>query len=157
MIILRSLGILGGTDRFFVPLRGSIVMSFITQFLQRQAKIQAEQDRLYEQSQAIVEWMYLILLADQQIGLSSRDYVQARIAELPWRPNQSMDAFVSRTVAKTREAIQNRVILKDLVVSMGDRIHTLGLQEVAREHLESIVRGKGRSDSWVLGELERAL
>jgi hypothetical protein len=136
-------------------------MNFITQFVQkqwqRQAQIQAEQDRLYEQSQAIVEWMYLILLADQQIGLSSRDYVQARIAELPWRPNQSMDAFVSRTVAKTREAIQNRGILKDLVVSMGDRIHTLGLQEVAREHLESIVRGKGRSDSWVLGELERAL
>jgi hypothetical protein len=68
-----------------------------------------------------------------------------------------MDAFVSRTVAKTREAIQNRSILKDLVVTMGDRIQTLGLQEVAREHLESIVRGKGRSDSWVLGELERAL
>jgi hypothetical protein len=132
-------------------------MSFITRFRQKHDRLQAEQERCYEQSQAIVEWMYLVLLADRQIGLAGRDYVQARLVELPWRPNLSMDAYVSRTVAKTREALQHRGILTDLVVAMGDRMRSLELQDVARVHLEMIVRGKGRSESWILGELEKSL
>lgn len=141
-------------------------MNFITRFCQKQEQLQAEKERCYEQSQAIVEWMYLVLLSDQQIGLAGRDYVQARLAELPWRPNQSRDAYVSRTVAKTREALQHRGILADLVVGMVDRIRALELQDVAREHLETIMRGKqersqsssqSRSQSWILGMLEKSL
>jgi hypothetical protein len=138
-------------------LRISVVMRFINQFWQKQLQIQAEQERCYEQSQAIVEWMYLVLLADQQIGLAGLDYVRARLSELPWRPNLSMDAYVSQTVAKTREALQHRGMVADLVVAMVDRMRSLELQDVAREHLEMIMRGKGRSESWILGELEKSL
>ena len=134
-----------------------MVMEFFARLRQKQHRLQAEKERCYEQSQAIVELMYLILLEDRQIGLAGREYVQARLIELPWQPNQSQDAYVSRTVAKIREALQHRGILVDMVTRMGDRLRALELQDVARKHLELMKQGKVRSDSWVLGELEKAL
>lgn len=120
-----------------------------------QEKARAE-ERRYEQSQAIVDWMYLILLADLKIGIREREYVAQCLSELPWRPNQSMDSYISRTIARIREAHQHRGILVDLVAGMGDRMRSLELQEVARQHLDSLVQDK-RSASWVLVELEKAL
>lgn len=117
-------------------------------------------NRHYEQSSAIVDLMYLIMLSDRRLDLNEQDYIAEQVIELPWDPNKSIALYIQATVPKLRTALESSEALHEMIVSICDRIHDRPIREQVLSYIHDLSEVDGHISSeerQIIEEVEREL
>ncbi|MEB3292370.1 MAG: hypothetical protein VKJ24_04355 [Synechococcales bacterium] len=114
----------------------------------------------YQQSSAIVDLMYLIMLSDRRLDLNEQDYIAEQLLELPWDPNQSISLYIQAMVPKLRNALSSPETLHEQIVSICDRIHDRPIREQVLHYIHDLSEVDGYISSeerQIIEEVEHEL
>jgi hypothetical protein len=108
------------------------------------------------QNEALVDLIYLVMFADQSLGLREQEFVQRQLNGIPWTSGITLDFYVQTLIPKIRKALGSPNVLNDLLSSIEARLNTPATRQQAIDTVSLMTKMQGHGESQLITQLRQS-